>query len=165
MFQGCSYSLAEEFMGDSRFFREMYEMGGFEVVDVGASVTKCSKHPCHIGSFAFASDKASRPYATNNPYCYIYYSSPHVDFSNSAFPSLMVAYRTVPDASVGTGGVVPVAPICLISSLILRSTTSWTAPGGLSAISLTSRSVRTSLRRDARDCRSSVVGPSKRRNS
>jgi hypothetical protein len=73
-------------------------------------------------------------------------------FSNSAFPSLTVAYLTVPEASVeASGGVVPVAAISLISSLILRVTASCTAPGGLSAISFTSLSVRTSLSRDARD--------------
>lgn len=87
-------------------------------------------------------------------------------FSNSALPFLIVAYLTVPDASVeANGGVVPVAAISLISSLILRVTASCTAPGGLSAISLTSLSVRTSLMRDARDWRRSVVGPSKRRKS
>jgi hypothetical protein len=86
--------------------------------------------------------------------------------SNSAFPSLTDAYLTVPDGSVeASGGVVPFAAISLISSLILRVTASWTAPGGLSAISLTSLSVSTSLMREARDWTSSVEGPSKRRNN
>jgi hypothetical protein len=87
-------------------------------------------------------------------------------FSTSVFASVMVAGLTVLGAAVGAGGgVVPVVAISLISSLILRVTASCTAPGGLSAISSTSLSVRTSLRREARDCRSSVAGPSKRKNS
>lgn len=94
------------------------------------------------------------------------------NFSGSAFPSFMVtgsfmvAGLSVPAASVdASGSVVPVVAISFISSLILRVTASCTAPGGLTAISLTSLSVRTWLRREARDCRSSVAGPSKLRNS
>ena len=44
-------------------------------------------------------------------------------------------------------------------------TADWTAPAGVSAISLTSRVVRTSLRREARDWRSIVVGPWNWRNN
>jgi len=84
--------------------------------------------------------------------------------SNSAFPSLIVANLTVPDASCEASGV-DLVPISLISSLILRATASWTAPGGLSAISSTSRKVNTSLMREPRDWTSSVVGPSNWRNS
>jgi hypothetical protein len=93
-------------------------------------------------------------------------------FATSVFASLVETSLTVGGAGVeagggveATGGVVPVVAISLISSLILRVTASCTAPGGLSAISSTSLKVRTSLRREARDCRSSVVGPSNRRNS
>jgi hypothetical protein len=96
---------------------------------------------------------------------------------HSPFPSSMVACPSLvaSDAIQGATGVCGAAGLCgaaggleaisLSSSRILRDTASWTAPGGLSAISSTSFNVRTSLIRDARDWISIVVGPSKRRNS
>src|SRR5262245_52953146 len=91
----------------------------------------------------------------------------HDVFSNSAFPSLTVAYCTlVPPESADANGVFGAASaISLISSLIFLVTASCTAPGGLAAISSTSLSVSTSLTREARDWRSMVVGPSNRRKS
>lgn len=84
--------------------------------------------------------------------------------SNSALPSFIVTYLNV-SAVEGEGVGVDSRLTSLISRLILRDTASSTAPGALSAISLTSRRLRVSLMREARDCRSIVVGPSKRRNN
>lgn len=93
----------------------------------------------------------------------VYFGSGN-DLSNSAFPDRTVAYRMVVLSEAAMGALLESA-ISLISCWIFLETASWTEPGGLSAISLTSLSVSTSLMREARDWISMVVGPSKRRKS
>lgn len=88
----------------------------------------------------------------------------YVDFSNSAFPERIVAYRTTVLSAWAMGAGLESA-MSLISCSIFLDTASWTAPGGLFAISLTSFRVRASLIREAREEMSMVVGPSNLRNN